>query len=65
MILSEKQQAAQAEYYRSICHSKPFQQMRFRKFVNDIFKRRKFKPSRHIVSNRKKQFFKRVKFGKY
>ena len=52
------------EDYLAVAHTKSFQNARFLRFINSITKRRKFKPSRHVVSNRKKDAFCRAAFTK-
>ena len=50
--------------YKAICHTLPYQKLLFRSFIFNATKRRKFKPSRHIVSNHKKPSFCRAVFTK-
>lgn len=49
---------------KAIRRTLPYQKLVFREFVFDVSKRRKFKPSRHVVSNRKKGAFCRAVFTK-
>ena len=41
------------EDYLAVAHLKPFQNARFLNFINRITKRRKYKPSRHIIDWKK------------
>lgn len=50
--------------YKAISHTIHFQRNRFARFVNSVTKRRKYKPSRHIVSDKKKPYFGRMVFNK-
>lgn len=52
------------EDYLAVAHLRPFQNARFLNFINRITKRRKFKPSRHIVDWKKKPCFSRATFNK-
>lgn len=52
------------EDYLAVAHTKSFQNARFLHFINSITKRRKFKPSRHIVDWKKMPNFSRATFNK-
>lgn len=52
------------EDYLAVAHTKSFQNARFLNFINRITKRRKFKPSRHVVDWKKKPNFSRATFNK-
>ena len=50
--------------YKAMCRTLPYQKLSFRSFVYNVTKRRKFKPSRHISSTKKKPSFCRAAFTK-
>lgn len=52
------------EDYLAVAHTKSFQNARFLRFINSITKRRKYKPSRHIIDWKKKPNFSRATFNK-
>ena len=52
------------EDYLAVAHTQAFQNVRFLRFINATTKRRKYKPSRHIVDWKKKPSFCRAVFTK-